>query len=428
MEQNHNEPQPPVATPRPCSTPHSAPVEWLETVTAELLPPPKPDLEAIAEAEAAAAAEAEERKLDEIVAQIRSNPHALARVAESLAPEDARRDGWTPFARRLFLEALSETGRVGLACEHTGLTRQSAYALRARDPLFSASWDAACEIARAPLADALYEKALDGVTDTITKDGKVVATRHRFDARLSIAVLNRLDKRCDRAEERGSRHLALVARWDEWMSLVGKGAEAEAAALLEPANHCQTCQLPEGDDPISLEHEPEEIDLSDRFWEDGNGDGKTWMTDLPPPSNFTGYEGCDYGDPDEKYERECTPEEAEILEGDATRAKAAERAEEEELRDSWLALLKADLASPPRHSGLEPQPACRSHGGDEARRQRDEGEEEIRQVPDRVRDDGPPGAVRTDRPRDDGHEATAAAPFNPASSPRPPSQAAADGP
>ncbi len=64
-----------------------------------------------------------------------------------------------------------------------------------------ASWDAACEIARAPLADALYEKALDGVTETITKDGEVVATRHRFDSRLSIAVLHRLDKRCDRAAE-----------------------------------------------------------------------------------------------------------------------------------------------------------------------------------------------------------------------------------
>jgi hypothetical protein len=126
-------------------------------------------------------------------------------------PSTFRRDGWTPFARRLFLEVLAETGRVSLACEYCGLSKQSAYALRARDPVFATSWDAACEIARAPLADALYEKAIDGVTDTITRDGEVVATRHRFDSRLSIAVLHRLDKRCDRAAETGAHHLALGA-------------------------------------------------------------------------------------------------------------------------------------------------------------------------------------------------------------------------
>lgn len=49
--------------------------------------------------------------------------------------------GWTPFARRLFLEVLSETGRVSTACDYARLTRQSAYALRARDPVFAAGWE-----------------------------------------------------------------------------------------------------------------------------------------------------------------------------------------------------------------------------------------------------------------------------------------------
>jgi hypothetical protein len=92
-----------------------------------------------------------------------------------------RRDGWTPFARRLFLEVLGETGRVTLACEYAGLTKQSAYALRNRDPLFASGWDAACELARAPLADALYDQAIKGVTETITRDGQVVAERRRLD-------------------------------------------------------------------------------------------------------------------------------------------------------------------------------------------------------------------------------------------------------
>ena len=152
-------------------------------------------------------------------------------------PAIGRRDGWTPFARRLFLEVLAETGRVSRACEYAQLTTQSAYALRARDPLFAASWDAACELARAPLADALYEKALDGVTDTITKDGEVVAERHRYDSRLSIAVLHRLDKRCDRALETGANHLPILRHWDQWITLVGRGEEQAAQALLDSARH-----------------------------------------------------------------------------------------------------------------------------------------------------------------------------------------------
>ena len=277
--------------------------------------------------------------------RLRSDPDALAEFIERVSPPQERGDGWSPSARKLFLQVLAETGRVGTASEYTGLSRQSAYALRARDPLFAAGWDAACELARAPLADALYEKALDGVTDTITKDGAVVATRHRFDSPLSIAVLNRLDKRCDRAEERGSRHLALVAHWDEWLTLVGKGAQAEAAALLErapaePANPCQPRQLPESENPT----EDEGLDLSDRYWRDGIDD--IWMTDFPPPTGFTGYESRSYdeNDPDERYVRVCTEEEVELLDGDEARQRAAERAEDEALRAAWFEMLREEQA------------------------------------------------------------------------------------
>lgn len=83
-----------------------------------------------------------------------------------------RRDGWTPFARRLFLSVLAETGRVSRACNYAQLSPQSAYALRHRDVLFAAGWDAACALAREPLADALYEQAVDGVTETIRRDGR----------------------------------------------------------------------------------------------------------------------------------------------------------------------------------------------------------------------------------------------------------------
>jgi hypothetical protein len=341
MENMHSEPTPPGAEPLPFSTPHSAPVGWLkagcdrEALDAE--PDPQPD----------ALPATIDLDLDEIVDAIRSDPAALSELIQRLTPDDVREDGWTPFSRRLFLQVLAETGRVTQACDWCGLSKQSAYALRARDPLFAAGWDAACEIARAPLADALYEKAVDGVTDTITKDGAVVATRHRFDSRLSIAVLHRLDKRCDRAAELGSRHLAAVRNWNEWLGHVGRGEDQAALAILEPpappappepAPHSQSSQLPESANPTDEESEDAGIDLSDRYWQDGSG---TWMTDFPAPPGFAGYQSGDYG-VEEEYERDCTPDEVMLIEATATAMREEQRADDEALRDAWFDMLRRE--------------------------------------------------------------------------------------
>ncbi|MES2002198.1 MAG: hypothetical protein V4444_07825 [Pseudomonadota bacterium] len=262
-----------------------------------------------------------------------------------------RRDGWTPFARRLFLEVLSETGRVTVACEYCRMSKQSAYALRNRDPVFAASWDAACDLARAPLADALYERALEGVTETITRNGVIVAERHRHDSRLSIAVLHRLDKRCDRADELGSNHRALAAHWDEWMALVGSGADADAKALLENASHGQLGQLllgrnptadddDEGDDDGADDDEqPRFIDMSEHCWRDSI-DRDVWVTNFPPPRDFTGFQEGEWGD--DGYERDCTAEEIAILEADEAAGRASELAEQEELRDTLFAILAGE--------------------------------------------------------------------------------------
>src|SRR5215207_4297003 len=288
-------------------------------------------------------------------------------------PTTCRRDGWTPFARRLFLEVLAETGRVSRACEYAQLTPQSAYALRARDPLFAASWDAACELARAPLADALYERALDGVTETLTRDGEVVAERHRHDSRLSIAVLHRLDKRCDRAVELGSQHLPILRHWDEWLTLVGRGEEQAAQALLDSAHgqtlrHHQLHQLPLGENPTEEEDEDDEIDVPERCWTDDSTGEKVWMTSFPPPAGFDGCEKYKWGA--WGYERECTPEEAALLEADAAAAQAERRAKQGAEREAWFAMLRASV------TGTDAQPAgelLSEHMGAETDEQRDRG-------------------------------------------------------
>ena len=271
--------------------------------------------------------------------------------------DTTRRDGWTPFARRLFLQVLAETGRVSRACEYVGLSRTSAHNLRNRDSLFGAGWDAACLLARNPLADDIYEKGMDGVTDTITRNGEVVAERHRYDGRLSMAVLNRLDKRLDRAEERGSRHLALVRRWDEWLELVGKGDDAAARALLEAgpdegqagsgetAQHCQLCQLPESANPTDTPDPPG----VEPCWqaEAGHPQAGAWLTHFPPPPGFAGYENAAW-DGGQYYERACTPEEAALLDANLAAAEAEERAAAEAERDAWFAELRGQLSSTSR--------------------------------------------------------------------------------
>ena len=60
-------------------------------------------------------------------------------------PLRTRRDGWTVERQAAFLGMLAETGSVLGACEAVGMSRKSAYALRARPEAesFAAAWDAA---------------------------------------------------------------------------------------------------------------------------------------------------------------------------------------------------------------------------------------------------------------------------------------------
>ena len=312
-----------------------------------------------------------EDHVDILIKALRRDPERLAEVVSRAGPEDVRGDGWTPFARRLFLSVLADTGRVSTACEWSQMSKQSAYALRARDRLFAAGWAAACEIARDQLADALYEKALDGVTETVVRDGEVIAERHRFDSRLSIAVLNRLDKRCDRAAEQGSRHLPAVHNWEQFLTHISRGEEEAAEALLTPpstvgaqeSQQSQFGQLPLGEDPILTQRspgdedriDPEEPDLSGRCWQANDGE---WMTNFPPPAGFDGYEKGRWRDL--KYERACSADEAALLDANERAAAQEEEAGDATLRDRWFALLAGDddrNAAEPFHSRSSPERA-----------------------------------------------------------------------
>ena len=142
-----------------------------------------------------------------------------------------RHDGWTPDRVRRFLDALGECGVVEDAARAAGMSRRSAYRLRRRAEgrAFHVAWTAAELLARRRLADELVSRALHGCREVIVRDGVVVAERHRFDNRLTLAVLARLDKRvlADDDEARTARLVA--ADFDEYVDLVCAGDGEEAA-------------------------------------------------------------------------------------------------------------------------------------------------------------------------------------------------------
>ena len=297
-------------------------------------------------------------------------------IAFHMAELEALRDtddatGWTGFSRRLFLSILAESGKVAEACDATGLVRSGAYALRNRDPVFAAGWDAAAALARAPLADRLAEQAIDGITDTVTRADGSTVTRHRFDSRLSIAVLNRLDRRCDRAEAAGACTFGIQANWEAYLVAVGTGDHAAAMAMIAPppppdpapdpapetapetapaknspvrphspnSDEADITKLPTSEllrrmkairdgsfdeDRQNPDDDDESIDLSERVWTDDNGDT---YTDFAPPAGFTGWQDGAWGDPD--YNRS--------LNSGETAAYAAVKAE-------WAAEDEAEIA------------------------------------------------------------------------------------
>jgi hypothetical protein len=127
-----------------------------------------------------------------------------------------RHDGWTPERRTQFLDHLAHAGSVCAACARVGLSREAAYRLRRRDALFARGWDAALVLARAASAEVLACRALDGVEEEIWYRGELVGTRRRYDSRLLLAHIARLDRIAE-----GERARQDAARFDELLALVG---------------------------------------------------------------------------------------------------------------------------------------------------------------------------------------------------------------
>jgi len=124
--------------------------------------------------------------------------------------------GWTPQRKAQFVEHLSQRGNVRAACKRVGLSREAAYRLRRRDPLFARGWAAAMALAHAAGIEVLGDRAIDGIEEDVWYRGELVGTRRKYDTRLLLAHLGRLDQQAgDKAAAKDA------ARFDELVACLG---------------------------------------------------------------------------------------------------------------------------------------------------------------------------------------------------------------
>ena len=114
--------------------------------------------------------------------------------------EYAHKPIFSPRAQGDFLENLSANGNVRLACRAARVSPQTAYRARRRHAAFALAWDAALLSARSHAEEVLADRALNGVEEAVFYHGEEVATRVRYDSRLLLAHLARLDRLAERAE------------------------------------------------------------------------------------------------------------------------------------------------------------------------------------------------------------------------------------
>lgn len=118
-------------------------------------------------------------------------PATIDDLPEAALGETAAPERWTPDKQAAFLRELAAVHSVAAAARSVGMSRQSAYRLRARlrGQPFDRAWAMALGSAFDALAQAALERALFGVEVPHYHKGELVGTSRRYDERLTIALL-----------------------------------------------------------------------------------------------------------------------------------------------------------------------------------------------------------------------------------------------
>ncbi len=136
-------------------------------------------------------------------------------ISDPITERAPRHDGWTDERKARFLDCLAAKGNVRLACRKVCLSPEAAYRLTRRDPAFARIWAAALVLAHDSGLAVLADRALDGVEEAVWCRGVQVGTRIRYDTRLLLAHLARLDKALE-----DEAAVADAARFDELLTCV----------------------------------------------------------------------------------------------------------------------------------------------------------------------------------------------------------------
>ena len=173
----------------------------------------------------------------------------MTRASSPRSPQAAalttiRRDGWTVERQTAFLEALAAGATVAGAAQQVGMSRQAAYALRARlkgEP-FDQAWQVAARCRLDELLDAALDRALHGVEVPHFHQGQLVHISRRYDERLTVALLKAREAARGRAHP-AQGHPARRYGHEDFAALLARVAEGpetwdeeiadEYAALLE---------------------------------------------------------------------------------------------------------------------------------------------------------------------------------------------------
>jgi hypothetical protein len=147
-------------------------------------------------------------------------------LSSTPVPATVRHDGWTAARKAQFLEALAGDGNVRAACARVGLSREAAYRLRRRDALFARAWAGAQLQAREIVGEVLGTRALEGIEEQVWHRGEVVGTRRRYDTRLLLAHMTRLDKLAE-----DQRACEDAARFDELLACIAGEQVPEQLAV-----------------------------------------------------------------------------------------------------------------------------------------------------------------------------------------------------
>lgn len=171
-----------------------------------------------------------------------------------------RSDCWNKHKMAGFLRELAATHSVAAAAKSVGMSRQSAYRLRARlkgEP-FDIAWETAFQHAYDALAQAALERALHGTEVPHFHKGELIHVSRRYDERLTVFLLA---ARHAGGAQKLSRYGAASEFWSEnWDKLLQRveegpalwdfGDEAEQSSDEKRAGQAMNRQAPRKDDKL----------------------------------------------------------------------------------------------------------------------------------------------------------------------------------